>query len=162
MASHDIPEIRWLIAALILAVALTGCAAQGRTSLTPNPAEDVFPAPEYEIERPAAFRAAVDAAFDYFKRVDKRDEQKGYLFINNNAFWAGDTDVEIWIHPKGENRIWVEIVSRGAGGNQPLYNRSENDIRGYVEALDKRMGADHPNLNPLPPKQKPARAGGRK
>ncbi len=83
--------------------------------------------------------------------------------IDNRAVFAGDTVVDLWVRDGGEGRSWVEVHSEGRGFNQPWYNRSDNDVRGFIKHLEQEMlllpSGPLENLNPqpyvAPPKRKP-------
>ncbi len=94
---------------------------------------------EMKCSKAIAFRLCKDAARDYFSRIDRSSLEEGYIFINNNNFWAGDTDVNILLNEIEGGKIRVDVSSHGSGFNQPLYNRSENDAKGFYKALYLRI-----------------------
>jgi uncharacterized lipoprotein YmbA len=85
------------IASLMMVALLASCSSARSSNEV-----GMIPHARYDEDIKVVFLASQDACMDYFKRVDRIDDKNYTIYVNNNNFWAGDTDVNISLVTEGE------------------------------------------------------------
>jgi len=133
----------------ILCYVLVLMVSIGCTHVKTSDASEKYQPCYYKLSVEKTFKYAKQACKDYFHRDAEVLEHNKKLYVNNNNFWAGDTDVYISLSRSGK-QTKVDFESVWSIWNPPLINRSHKDYEGFYSALNNlTYRADADRINEL-------------